>query len=175
MFFRAKDYKVGPLGYWEKYSYMEAIIQDEVRSIKGIKVLDEKFSLAENALKLQVEYEDLQLELGFLQGTLPDYAIKNWQNVLAKEQKEEEIKTVLTIYMQVPKEVEALKAYHLQIKIAYACVPDMKALIDESAEKIIPFKKVKMMALEDILPNPKELYTVHIVNADGKIKFHKNN
>lgn len=60
------------------------------------------------------------------------------------------------------------KAYHLQLKICVALVPDFIGLMDESAEKMLPAKWVKMTSASKVLPSFENLFTVQAVAGEDK-------
>ncbi len=71
----------------------------------------------------------------------------------------------LTIFMEFHNDVR--KSYHLQLKLAVAMIPDMIGILDESAERMLPSRWIKMAASSKIDPSSKDLFTVQVV-TDGK-------
>ena len=71
----------------------------------------------------------------------------------------------LTIFMKFNKNSQ--KSYHLQLKILEASVPQLVGVMDESAEKIIPAKWVKLATQTNILPSDEDLYTVQAILGDN--------
>lgn len=68
-----------------------------------------------------------------------------------------------------------LDSYHLQLKILHVIIPELAAVFDESAEKILSGRWVKMTAQSDIPPAPAYIYTVQAVGSeeeDGKVWLH---
>lgn len=58
-----------------------------------------------------------------------------------------------------------MDSFHLQIKLMNMLVPNMVALVDNSAYKIFPGKWVIMAAESKIAPSPKNMFIVHAVNG----------
>lgn len=181
---KKKQLTEAPLGYWEEKSYMLAIPKDEnymltkedierISSIEGVTVTDTHYS-TEGFIELKLEYDEENYEIGIFPGPVsvpPYYLNKNFWF------KEEEAKAILeahkslTIFMEFKK--NAKKSFHLQLKLATALVPDMLALLDESAERVLPAKWVIEAANSKVLPSSKDLFVVQAVEEkDGKVWLH---
>ena len=68
-----------------------------------------------------------------------------------------------------------LNSYHLQIKILHVLMPEMVAVFDESSEKILSGRWVKMAAESEIPPAPSYIYTVQAVigeEDDARVWLH---
>jgi len=187
MFFKKKEkeLKEAPLYYWEEKSYMSVVLKDEetdilkdsldrIKKISGLKILESKFSIENGAINLKVSYYDIGYEVGIFGGeiNIPQYYLNS--NMLFKDEEKKAIlaaRKSVTIFMKFG--TDALNAYHLQIKLAAALVPDMLGLLDESAEKVLPAKWVLMAAGSKVLPNPIELFSVQAVSLDnGEVWLH---
>lgn len=60
------------------------------------------------------------------------------------------------------------EAFHLQLKLLVAMVPDMAGVLDYSAEKILSGKWVRLAAGSSVPPAPTYLYTIQAVNGGDK-------
>lgn len=180
MFFKKKSLKESPLYYWEEKSYMLVIPENEdadflnnsleqIKKIKGIKVLENNYSIKDNAMHLKIIYEEDTYEIGFFIGdiSVPEYYL-NKTFIFPNEIRKSLLKAkkALTIFMKFNE--DAKKSYHLQLKLAVAMVPNMLGVMDESAEKMLPAKWVEMTAQSKILPNPKELFSVQAVTGTNE-------
>lgn len=173
-----------PLGYWEEESYMMVIPKQEEESYlieriknftseKEVKVIDTRFDI-KGFIEAHIEYEKEEYKICFYLGNInvPEFYL--YQNFLFKEEEKEAIlnaKKAITIFMKFKGNVK--KAYHLQLKIATMLIPEMIAVVDESAEKILPARWVKMTAESKIHPSAKDLFSIHAVEGkDKKIWIH---
>ena len=168
-----------PLGYWEEDSYMTIIpengniVLDErlferVSNIEGVE-LKAKINLTEKEPgTIIVNYLDEEYEIGFYPADfeLPEMYIRG-PYYFSNEEIEalKNAKVGLTIFMKFGK--DARKSYQLQMKIACGIVPNMIGLMDESAEKMVPVKLVKMLAESKVEPAPSELYTVQAIRGEN--------
>ena len=65
------------------------------------------------------------------------------------------------------------KFYHIRIKIATAIIPNLIGLIDESAERALPPKWVKLAAKSKVVPAAQDLFAVRGVSDTGNsVKLH---
>lgn len=71
---------------------------------------------------------------------------------------------------------EPLESYHAQLKIINEMVPDIVAVIDDSSEKILSGKWVKLAAKSAVPPAPRYIYTVQAVSSgdDGCVWLHSH-
>lgn len=188
MFFnqnKIKELKEEPLGYWEKESYMQVVpenptrelldsVCERVEKIEGIKII-EKNKLTENEPgRIKLNYEDEEYEIGYYpyEFSVPEiYINKNYYFSEDELKKLNNAKTSLTIFMKFNK--DSKKSYHLQLKIAFAMIPDLIGVLDESAEKIMPPSWVKMATNSKVLPSSNDLFTVQAVSNDkGEVWLH---
>ncbi len=182
--FGKRKLKEEPLGYWEEYSYMlvvsENLTQEEldkiferVEKIDGVRVKSKHPLTPLEPGKMVVNYEEEDYEIGFYPNdfSLPEiYINKNYFFSTDEVEKLKEAKTALTIFMKFGS--DSKKAYHLQLKIANACIPKMLGVLDESAEKMLPFKWVKMTAESKVVPSSTDLYTVQAVSGVNEVWLH---
>ncbi len=179
MFFGKKKLKEEPLGYWEEKSYMQIIprdytqdfisgIFDRVSMMEDIEVLEKKSITENNPGSIKVKYEGEEYEIGFYPNdfSVPEFYLNN-PAVFSEVEKQSILssKRALTTFMDFHKDVK--KSYHLQLKLMVAMVPDYIGIMDESAEKMLPFNWVNMTVKSKIEPSSKDLYTIQVV-SDGK-------
>lgn len=62
---------------------------------------------------------------------------------------------------------DALASYHLQLIMISAMLPDVLAVLDDSAEKILSGHWVRLAASSNVPPAPRYLYTVQAVSDEG--------
>ena len=177
--------EIQPLYYWEKSSYMQIVpssdeyllddgMLDRIGGIEDLKVTSFIMPTAELSGTLDVEYKEKNYEISFFwaEFALPkmyqhqnQYFTETEMNALKKANKALVYHTNLG---DVPKE-----AYHLQLKLACAMVPDFMGLVDESAEKLMCPGWVKMAADSYVLPANDSIYTVQAVSAkSGSVWLH---
>lgn len=59
-----------------------------------------------------------------------------------------------------------LVSYHAQLKIIAALLPDVVAVLDDSSEKILSGRWVRLAAASDVPPAPRYIYTVQAVSGE---------
>lgn len=176
MFFnKKKSLEEAPLGYWEEKSYMMIIPSNELRNplvglfervadIEGVEIIEKKNLSDTEPGYIKVSYEKEEYEIGFYPNsfTLQECYLSN-NYYFAKEDIERLRNThrALTIFMDFKSNPKI--SYHLQLKIAEAIIPDMLALLDESAERLIPYKWVEMTTNTKIVPSANDLFVVQAV------------
>lgn len=173
-----------PLGYWEEQSYMMAIPKnndenilkngiDRLLSNKEFKTKDTNFG-GNGIVNFKVIYDSEEYEGGFYLGgiSVPEYYL--YKNFLFSDDEKKEIlsaKNALTIFMKFGNNPK--KSFHLQLKLALTLIPDLIGVLDESAEKMLPAKWVKMTASSKVLPSANDLFNVQAVNdANNKVWLH---
>ncbi|MCI9279593.1 MAG: DUF4026 domain-containing protein [Bacilli bacterium] len=184
--FKKQKLVEAPLGYWEEKSYMLAIPKKEendeilkkslerIASIKGVKIKGNHYDREKNLFYVTIIYEKEEYEIGFYVGdvSIPDYYLN--KNYLFKEEEKELLlnaKRALTLFMKFHNHPK--KDYHLQIKLAYAMVPDLIGVMDESAENVLPKKWVELSAKSSVEPSAKDLFLVQAVSEEkGSVWLH---
>lgn len=177
--------KEAPLNYWEEKSYMIIIPSNEeenflsnscerISKIENLEIKDKNFVVEKGYMSIKIVYDGEDYELGYFPGgvQVPEYYLSRGL-YFTDEEKETLLKvtTAVTLFMKFGSNPK--KSYHLQLKIAVAMVPDLIGVMDESAEKMLPEKWVKMNAKSNTPPNPNSLFTVHAVSGkDGKVWLH---
>lgn len=183
MFF--KKLKESPLYYWEEKSYVMAITDgsdddnllksalSRIDKSKEIKVIESNPDFSTQTIMFKVEYKRVTYEVGMYVGgvSVPEYYLNNLY--LSDEEKKAllDAKKCITIFMGFDDNPKV--CFHLQIKIANLLVPDMLALLDESAERIFVSDWVKLTASSKYTPSSKDLFSVQAVNGeDGSVWLH---
>ena len=173
------------LKYWEEKSFMLAIppssnedyiegIYERVLEIDGVKIIDTKPIEFNKPGMIKFTYDGVEyiVEIYISKFSIPISYVNKKYYFTEKELKEiEKATSALSISMKFHNNPK--KDYHLQLKLAYAMVPDMVCLIDESAEKILPPKWVKMTALSFFGESSEDLYTIQaIYEKNGEVWLH---
>lgn len=175
--------KEEPLAYWEEFSYMLALAPENytitedifanIKAIDGIEIKEKIMPSEDLPGKLVISYEDTDFEVGFYIGDFYTEEMYQWQlQYFTEEEKEQILKEnkALNVYMKFngnPK-----KCYHLQLKLVYAMIPEMVALCDESAERMLNKKWVELAVKSNVLPSPTSLYTVQAVYDENEVWLH---
>lgn len=192
MFFKKKDkdkavdsLKEAPLGYWEEKSYMLVVPKDEskdmleglfdrVAAIEGVEIKGKCIPSEEKPGKIVLSYDYEEYDVGYFvsEFTLPD--MLGQQHYYFSDEEMAALKKAgkaLTLFMEFHKDCK--KSFHLQLKLAVAMVPDLLAIMDESAEKLICAKWAVMAAGSCVTPGPKDLFMVQAVSdKHGEIWLH---
>lgn len=180
-----KKIKEQPLNYWEEKSYMMAVIRDEhknyietsfekISNIKNLKIKDKNYNVQKNYYEMTIEYEKEDYQIGFYEGeiSVPEYYL-NGGYYFSKDDKEIILKAKKSLTLFMKFNSDHRKSYQLQLKLITAIVDDLVAVLDESAEKILPEKWVKLTAVSSVLPNPKSLFTVQAISGkDNEVWLH---
>ncbi len=188
MFFKKKGREVleeAPLGYWEEKSYLLAIPKDSsvdmldgiferVAAIEGLTLIAKSYPGEEQPGKIIFEYGGEEYEAGYFTGGF------HWSELFGMNQfsfSEEELEGLkaadkcLTIFMEFHEDCK--KSFHIQLKLAVAMVPELLAIIDESAEKTISARWAHMAAEASVTPGPEDLYRVQaVVDKSGEVWLH---
>lgn len=168
-----------PLNYWEEKSYMMGIPPTDSDDVfkKGIERLSSSkdFKLKDTScdvngvVTLNIVYEDHEYEVGIYWGgiSVPEsYLYRN--SLFSQEEKTLLLnaRKAITVFMEFGE--QAKKAFQLQLKIILTLIPDLIGVVDESAEKLLPAKWVKMTATSKVLPSAKDLFNVQAVTSEDK-------
>ena len=175
--------KEAPLAYWEEFSYMLALtpqnfslteeIFANIKAIDGIEIKEKIMPSEDLPGKLVISYDGVEYEVGFYVGDFYTEEMYQWQlQYFTEEEKEQilKVKNALNVYMKF--EGNPKKCYHLQLKLIYAMIPEMVALCDESAERMLNKKWVELAVKSNVLPAPISLYTVQAVYDENEVWLH---
>lgn len=177
--------QVQPMAIWEENSYMHVIsdrvdnrdlegAKERIEAIQGLKLTE--FNVGDDkAGNLTLEYQGDEYGVGFYFEEFVLDSLYSLQNQKIHEEdflKIQEKKTSFVIYMNFNKNY--LDSYHLQLKLIMAFFPDTLALVDESAERLLSGRWVKLAAESSVVPNAESLYTIQAVFDDktGKVWLH---
>lgn len=171
-----KKLTAAPLAYWEEASYMMAIPQnfndnilkeglDRLTKSKEFKVKNTDFDI-KGTLMVKINYQKEDYEIGFYSGgvNVPDYYL--YKSFLFTEEEKDKLLSAtkaITIFMKFNNNPK--KAFHLQLKVATTLIPDLIGLLDESAERMLPAKWVKMASASKVLPSARDMFTVQAVQG----------
>lgn len=166
--------KEAHLTYWEEFSYMVALTPENytitedtfanIKAIDGVEIKEKIMPSEDLPGKLVISYDGVEYDVGFYIGDFYTEEMYQWQlQYFTEEEKEQilKVKNALNVYMKF--EGNPKKCYHLQLKLVYAMIPEMVALCDESAERLLNKKWVELAANSNVLPAPTSLYTVQAV------------
>lgn len=174
-----------PLNYWEKESYLMALPSSgyvdvsedtilRVRDIAGVDIIESALPDEEKPGHIVLSFEDEIYEIGFYKGdfTLPEMLSR--QGYYFTEEEMEAIaksESALTVFMEFPG--DSRKAYHLQLKVVTAMVPDLLAVMDESAERLVSGRWVTLATESNVAPSAQSLFTVQAVGGEnGSVWLH---
>lgn len=169
-----------PLNYWEEQSYITAVsnnndridfdgIFDRVEAVEGITIKQKQNFTADQRIlgSVVADYYGEEFEISFYYDNFENRSIYGMDMTSLSKNEIYAIKNAkmsLTVFMHFNK--NALKSYHLQIKFILAAMPDLAAVYDESAEKIISGRQIRLYAKSDILPTA--LFSIQFINSREK-------
>ena len=175
--------KEAHLTYWEEFSYMLALAPENykitediftnIEALDGIEIKEKIMQSEDLPGKLVISYDGVEYEVGFYVGDFYTEEMYQWQLQYFTEEEKEQIlnvKKALNVYMKF--EGNPRKCYHLQLKLIYAMIPEMVALCDESAERLLNKKWVELAVKSNVLPAPISLYTVQAVYDENEVWLH---
>ena len=169
--------EVKPLYYWEESSYMQIVpssneyllddgLLDRISGIEGLSVKSFMMPAGELSGTLEVEYAQKNYEISFFWTSFTLPQMYQHQNQFFTEDEMDALKKANKALVYHTKFGDAPKeAYHLQLKLACAMVPDLMGLVDESAEKLMCPRWVKMAARSYVLPANDSMYTVQAISS----------
>ena len=154
--------------YEEKY-----IPSENIKAIDGIEFKEKSLPSEDYPGKIVLSYKGTDFDVRFYLGDFNAEERYQWELQYFTEEEKEHIlnsKNALIVYMKF--EGDAKKCYHLQLKLVYAMVPEMAALCDESAERMLNKKWVELAAKSNVRPSPSSLYTVQAVCGENEVWLH---
>ena len=175
--------KEAPLAYWEEFSHMLALVPENytitedifenIKAIDGIEIKEKSLPSEDYPGKIVLSYKGTDFDVRFYLGDFYAEEMYQWQLQYFTEEEKEQIlnsKNALIVYMKF--EGDAKICYHLQLKLVYAMVPEMVALCDESAERMLNKKWVELAVKSNVLPAPSSIYTVQAVYDENEVWLH---
>lgn len=166
------------LAYYEKDSYMQAVfneyntdilvgIVDRVNSIEGVEVLG-TIDLSENGPGfIKLSYNNEEYEVGYYFDEFHFFPMYARGPFKIKEKELENIqnaKHCLVTFMEFKSNPKV--SFHLQLKLMNAMMPELVAIVDESAEKLLPRSWVKMTCASNATPSANDIYTVQAISGE---------
>lgn len=173
------NYVEQPLGYWEEQSYMMALLNgfdndlfakivDRVDAIEGVKVTAVRDLTDKVAGGIRLTYNGEDYEVGYYptEFSLPE-SYKRGPFFLSEQEMNmvDSAKSALTVYMSFNKKPK--ECFKFQLKLIMAMAPNLVAVVDESAEKLLPLKWVKMAINSSTTPSANDLYTIQAIAGDN--------
>lgn len=169
-----------PMTYWEEYSCMMGVlakddsftIKDFISNLEGyeeIEVIEQTFSMEKRCFEAKIRYADEDYEINFFEGGfkfIPNFILPAYLFSKTDIDALDEADRAINVFMKFPRS-NPKKAYHLQIKLLVNLIPSLLAVMDESAEKLMPKEWAKMSAASQVDNAPEDLYTVQMI-ADKK-------
>ena len=175
--------KEAPLAYWEEFSHMLALVPENytitedifenIKAIDGIEIKEKSLPSEDYPGQIVLSYKGTDFDVRFYLGDFYAEEMYQWQLQYFTEEEKEQIlnsKNALIVYMKF--EGDAKICYHLQLKLVYAMVPEMVALCDESAERMLNKKWVELAVKSNVLPAPSSIYTVQAVYDENEVWLH---
>lgn len=172
--------------YWEVSSYMIGVNAKSGGSVfKGWTEAAENYGLCidnvtfdkddeETRIRVDMTYEDEQYKAVFfpIDFRCPDIEAINRQPISDEEMEAfTNADNAVTVFMDYHGDPE--KCYLVHLKLISSLLPSLAAVMDESAEKILSPRYVRMMAKSHVLPSPEALYTVQAISSDdGRVWLH---
>lgn len=178
-------YEEQPLGYWEKDSYMQAVVEEfspsileniieKAETVAGVKVTATRDLSSEAPGGIKFIYNEEEYEMYYYPSNFAFYEMYGRGPYYPSQEEGEKLQkanTSITFCMSFSKKPK--KDFHLQLKLIYAIVPNMIGLIDESAEKLLPRNWVKIAANSNSCPSAESLYTIQAVaDESGEVWLH---
>lgn len=175
--------KEASLAYWEEFSHMLALVPnnysptedifENIKAIDGIEIKEKSLPSKDFPGQIVLSYKGTDFDVRFYLGDFNAEGMHKSELQYFTEEEKEQIlnsKNALIVYMKF--EGDAKICYHLQLKLVYAMVPEMVALCDESAERMLNKKWVELAAKSNVLPAPSSLYTVQAVYDENEVWLH---
>ena len=169
--------QVQPMANWEENSYMHVLsdnvevenidgAKERIESIEGLKLIE--FNVRDdNSGNLTLEYNGDEYGVGFY---FDDFVLESLYSLQNQKIHDEDFAQIqektksFVIYMNFNKNY--FDSYHLQLKLIMAFFPDTLAVVDESAEKLLSGRWVKLAAESSVTPSAEALFTVQAVFDD---------
>lgn len=129
----------------------------------GMKLLSHDFKEGLQ-LKVEVQEQEYEVEVFPIDFEIPElYRIQHFFPDV-DVQAVQKAKIGLAVIMEFKDDV--LLSYHAQLKIIAALMPDVLAVLDDSSEKILSGRWVRLAAESKVPPAPRYIYTVQAVSGE---------
>lgn len=119
-------------------------------------------------LKIRFSVEDIAYEAFIWANAVEIPQMYNLQHFFPDVDMEKIAKANMGLMVEMVYAEEALMSYHAQLKLITAMMPNVLAVLDISAEKILSGRWVSMAAWSKVAPSPRYLFTVQAVSGKGK-------
>lgn len=177
--------KEQPPEYWEETSYFRILpgnnpidsadkIFNRINSIDDVRIIDARPFEPGKPGKIVLSYKDEIFEVGYYIDEFHFSESYNIRNYFFSENELSAIRIAdhaLVLFMDF--KPDSKLSYHLQVKLAVAMMPDMLAVVDESAECIINARWMHLAAQSSVLPGATSLFTVQAVSdPNNKVWLH---
>ena len=175
----SNNYIEQPLNYWEAKSFMMSVLDeydnelfskivDRVSALEGVEITSVRDLTDEIPGGLILNYLGEEYEVGYYPSnfSFPEYYARGPMYITQQELEEyRNAKSALVVYMNFGKNPK--ESFKLQLKLMMAMTPDLLAIEDESAEKILPLKWVKMVIESETTPSANDLYTIQAISSEN--------
>lgn len=191
--FRMRDFmqhpEEQPLNYYESRSYMYIMLRPEqeqiihsqtewierIRQTQDVELLTVYSDLIESDddCHMHIRYKDDIYEVSICSA----FVGSNLKRMLPRhyfspEEKEMISQTRIGLLVMLRFEASYQNSFHLQLKLMDALVPDILAVVDESAQQIFSGKWIHQAACMQTTPSPKMLYTIQAVGSEDDVWLH---
>lgn len=171
----------------DETSYMLAVpeTKDEVANVRKL-VFDLKSSRlldvleehveeedGQQCLKVRVQIDDCEYSAKMMLSPVEIPPMYRMQHFFNSADRGQISLSELGLMVEMEFTEDAQKSYHAQLKIIASVLPDVMAVMDISAEKILAGKWVRMAAESAVLPAPRYIFIVQAVTSrTGKVWLH---
>lgn len=174
--FRKKEKETEPVQPYEKeQSWMFAIPESTnsfedrnqvLRLIEDSELVQFLDADETEYLKVRFKVEDAVYEAAIRPRTveIPNLKRYNMQHFFPDVDMEKVTNAKAGLMVEMTFAEDALLSYHAQLMLITAMMPNVLAVVDMSAEKLLSGKWVSMAAWSKVAPSPRYLFTVHAVS-----------
>ncbi len=170
--------------YWEEDSYMIVVpmseetnlmgqVRDRIAAVRGIDIIDFREPSGESPAMMKIRYNGETYPVAYVEEpfTLENLAVMKKQPLSqAEETAAQSAGKALKLMMNFHGDPQ--QCYHLHIKLCAAAVAEAAIVMDESAEKILSGRWVKMTAASEVEPSADSLFTVQGVSDGNEVWLH---
>lgn len=173
--------EVKPMSLWEENSFMQVLsdsvekytldgeVEKRIKEIEGVELIDFTVPKPDENGNMVLTYKGEEYGVGFYFDNFELDSLYSVQSQQIHKEDFEQLGTktkVFVLFMKFHK--DPLVSYHLQLKLLAAFFPDMLAVADESAERLLSGRWVRLAAESDTLPSADSLFTVQAVSGDDR-------
>lgn len=125
----------------------------------------DEIKILSREMPVRVDYKGCEYEIQLADVGLSVQSDDPALNSLSDSEKEKMLASHAALGAEMIFSDNNMDSFHLQIKLMHMLVPNMVALIDDSAYRMFSGAWVAMTAVSKIAPSPKNMFTVHAVNG----------